>query len=213
MGISYNTSIVTDGLVFAIDAANPRCYSGSGLTVNGLVSGIGGTLVNGVGFTSSNYGSFFFDGSNDFIRVSNNDLLGSVYTQNIWFKLNNTGSYSLADTSYSGSLIYSSKVEFYYTNISPYYLSANFNFLTNNWYMINLVRGINVKSIYVNGNLIGSVNSSDSYDTPDTTLFIGGNKGGSEFMNGNISQVQIYNRALSQQEIIQNYNATKGRYI
>jgi hypothetical protein len=79
--------------------------------------------------------------------------------------------------------------------------------------MINLVRGINVKSIYVNGNLIGSVNSSDSYDTPDTTLFIGGNKGGLEFMNGNISQVQIYNRALSQQEIIQNYNATKGRYI
>ena len=75
MGIAYNTSIVSSGLVFALDAANSRSYSGSGITVNGLISGFGGTLVNGVGFTSTNYGSFFFDGSNDYLEIADNDGL------------------------------------------------------------------------------------------------------------------------------------------
>ena len=43
MGIDYNNIIVSDGLVFYIDAANPRSYSGTGLTANGLVGGIGAT--------------------------------------------------------------------------------------------------------------------------------------------------------------------------
>jgi hypothetical protein len=50
------------------------------------------------------------------------------------------------------------------------------------------------------------------YDAPGTNFVIGSNGGNSEFLNGNISQVQIYNRALSAQEISQNFNATKGRY-
>ena len=56
MGIDYNNVIVTDGLVLYLDAANTRSYSGTGLTVNGLVGGIGGTLVNGVGFGTTNNG-------------------------------------------------------------------------------------------------------------------------------------------------------------
>ena len=71
MGIDYNNIIVSDGLVFYIDAANPRSYSGTGLTANGLVGGIGGTLVNGVGFSSVNNGSFTFDGGDDYINSGN----------------------------------------------------------------------------------------------------------------------------------------------
>ena len=69
MGISAGPNSVSNGLVFQLDAANLRSYSGSGNTANGLVSGIGGTLVNGVGFTSSNSGSFIFDGTDDYINI------------------------------------------------------------------------------------------------------------------------------------------------
>ena len=69
MGVKAGPRVSTNGLVFDIDAANSRSYSGSGLTVNSLVSGIGGTLVNGVGFTSSNNGFFSFDGSNDYLLI------------------------------------------------------------------------------------------------------------------------------------------------
>jgi len=212
MAVGYNPSIVSDGLVFFLDPANRRSYSGTGLTAYGLVSGINGSLVNGVGFSSSNNGSFFFDGTNDYIIFSNSDVMGSVYTQNIWFKRSNTGLHLLADTGYAGAIVYSSKVEFYYTSSSPFLLSINYNFLINRWYMISLVRDSTIKSVYLDGSLIGSVSSSDSYDTSGTNLYVGSNGGNSEFLNGNIGQVQIYNRALTQQEILQNFNATRFRY-
>ena len=65
MGLKHHPRIVTNGLVMYVDASNTRSYSGSGLTANGLIGGIGGTLVNGVGFTSTNNGIFTFDGTND----------------------------------------------------------------------------------------------------------------------------------------------------
>jgi hypothetical protein len=212
MAVGYNPSIVSDGLVMYLDAANSRSYPGSGITVNSLTGGYNGTLVNGVGFSSSNNGSFFFDGTNDYIIFSNSDVMGSVYTQNIWFKKSNSGLHLLADTGYAGAIVYSSKVEFYYTSSSPFLLSINYNFLINRWYMISLVRGSTIKSVYLDGSLIGSVSSSDSYDTSGTNLYVGSNGGNSEFLNGNLGQVQIYNRALTQQEILQNFNATRFRY-
>ena len=67
MGIISGANLIDNGLVYSLDAANFRSYSGSGLTSNALVGGIGATLVNGVGFTSANNGSFIFDGTNDYI--------------------------------------------------------------------------------------------------------------------------------------------------
>ena len=67
MGLSHSPGIVIDGLIYSLDAANTRSYAGSGITANSLVGGAGSTLVNGVGFSSANNGSFFFDGTNDFL--------------------------------------------------------------------------------------------------------------------------------------------------
>ena len=87
MGIAYNTSIVTSGLVFSIDAGNVRSYSGSGITAYGLVGGLGGTLVNGVGFTSSNSGTFSFDGSNDYINIPTTTGLDSTNVSwSFWYR-------------------------------------------------------------------------------------------------------------------------------
>ena len=53
MGIAYNTSIVPDGLIFAVDPANTRCYSGTGTSVASLISGMGGTLFNGASYSTA----------------------------------------------------------------------------------------------------------------------------------------------------------------
>jgi hypothetical protein len=212
MGIAYNTSIVTNGLIFALDAANSRSYSGSGLTAFGLVGGYRGTLLNGVGFTSANNGSFVFDGTNDYITFDY-DIMGSTYTQNIWFKLNVLQPSLLIDQGWSAAVVHSDFVAFYYTNVSPVFFNASFTFTTNRWYMINLVRGADVKSVYIDGNFIASSNTSDAFDPFWTTMYVGSNAGSLQFLNGNISQIQIYKRALSAAEIRQNYNATKKRYI
>jgi hypothetical protein len=61
VGLDHSPLIVTDGLSLYADAVNTRSYAGSGTSVNGLVSGIGLTLVNGVGFgTTSTILHFMF---------------------------------------------------------------------------------------------------------------------------------------------------------
>ena len=212
MSVKVGPKIVKDGLIFDLDAAVSRSYSGSGLTAYGLIGSYRGTLLNGVSFTSANNGSFVFDGTNDYITFDY-DIMGSVYTQNIWFKLNVLQPSLLIDQGWSAAVVNSNFVAFYYTNVSPVFFNASFTFTTNRWYMINLVRGADVKSVYIDGNLIASSNTSDAFDPFWTTMYVGANAGSVQFLNGNISQVQIYNRALTAQEILQNYNATKGRYI
>ena len=152
MGIAYNTSIVSDGLVFALDAANSRCYSGSGITVNSLIGGTGSTLVNGTGFSSANNGSFFFDGTNDYINVPNNSTLNSnITTVSVWFQYSTVNNYygtliSKADPSgtYNGWNIY------IYNNVINAQIKRNpgpgdttdipgTTISTNVWYNITLV--------------------------------------------------------------------------
>ena len=202
-----------DGLVLDIDPANPRSYAGVGNTIYDL-SGSGkiGILSNGAAFSGLNGGSIAFDGSNDYILFPNSDVMGSVYTQNIWFKKNSSNVGDLADAQYSGALVYSGSIVFYYTNVPPYTLTAYYSFTIGVWYCLSLVRGSSTKEIYLNGNILASTGSTDMYDAPGTNFVIGSNGGNSEFLNGNIAQVQVYNRALSAQEITQNYNAVKNRF-
>lgn len=54
-----------------------------------------------------------------------------------------------------------------------------------------------------------SINSTDKFSIG---CYSNNNTPNGEYWNGNIPQVQIYNRALSTAEVLQNYNATKGRY-
>jgi hypothetical protein len=212
MALSHSPNLVTNNLVFHFDAANTRSYAGSGVTINSLVGNFKGNLVNGAGFTSANAGSFFFDGSNDHIIFSNCDVMGSVYTQNYWFKRNDGGTHLLVDSFYSGTVVSSGGITYYYTNTGAT-LGASYNFIIGRWNMISLVRGATVKSIYMDGVLIASVNSSDSYDVSTTDLIIGIHNSLSFWgLNGNIAQLQIYNRALSAAEIKQNFNASRDRY-
>ena len=65
---------------------------------------------------------------------------------------------------------------------------------------------------YINGLLQNTRTSSHSSST-FSNLYIGSDSGTvGRYYNGRISNVQIYNRALSATEIVQNYNATKKRY-
>jgi hypothetical protein len=72
--------------------------------------------------------------------------------------------------------------------------------------------------IYINGNLVpsyyqqGNGNSPPIVSNPSDVHVGVGEDGGGEFFNGRISNVLLYRRYLSADEIRQNYEATKGRY-
>ena len=76
MGLAHSPSIVTDGLVLCLDAANTKSYPGSGTTWTDISGkGYDGTLTNGPTFSSNYGGNIVLDGSNDFVTgVHNSEL-------------------------------------------------------------------------------------------------------------------------------------------
>ena len=88
-----------------------------------------------------------------------------------------------------------------------------------NWYNVcttydgsDTIAGL---KIYVNGvQASGStiLNSSPSTITSSADFQISGRGGANNIWGGRVASANIYNRALSATEILQNYNALKGRF-
>jgi len=231
MGLAHSPSIVSDGLVFYLDAANLRSYPGSGITVTALIGGIGATLVNGTGFSSANSGSFFLDGTNDYILsdaiLQNNNA--STLTWTVWAKRNTSSSY-MTFMQYSGL---SSDISLELWNNGVIYFeignSANsYGELSNNsnsWQNLTMVfdgsgvgNAARLKA-YINGTqqTLTFTSTIPSTAGSGNTLYIGNtgpfSSGNSNlFSSGNIGAFLSYNRALSAAEILQNYNATRKRF-
>jgi len=95
MAFAYSPKIITDGLVFAVDAANKKSYPGSGTTWIDLAGSNNGTLTNGPTFDSGNGGSIVFDGTNDSVEMGGSDTIASSITEgswSCWFKSTQAGS-------------------------------------------------------------------------------------------------------------------------
>jgi hypothetical protein len=217
MGVIAGANINDNGLIFSLDAANFRSYSGSGLTSFGLVGGIGGTLVNGVGFTSSNSGIFTFDGSNDYINLPTSNLPygSSVRTMSIWLKTNLIDlNFGFAVSYGVGTIAQSYFIGRYGSNLAIGTFGYDYNVTTsaqiNTWYhIVAAFDGTNIFG-YLNGNL--QISGPSTANTVNSRFYIGRQTNDSQYWNGSIGQVQLYNRALTAKEIKQNYNATKKRY-
>jgi hypothetical protein len=232
MGLAHSPSIISDGLVFYLDAANTRSYSGSGLTVNGLVGGIGGTLINGTGFSTANNGTFIFDGTNDYIlcnAISQNNN-ASALTWIVWAKRN--ASNSLMTLLQYSSLTSDISLELWSNGIIYFEIGNGGNTygeLSNNsssWQNIAMVfdgSGVDNSArlkAYING--VQQTLSYGGTTIPSTagsgnTLYIGNTGPFSSFNSnlfsaGNLGSFQSFNRALLATEILQNYNATRKRF-
>jgi hypothetical protein len=207
---SYTTSLITTGEILRLDGAN---YSGSTIWTDLSASANNGTLTNNPTYTTSNYGAIVFDGVNDFVTLGK-DILSTRYTISAWFMLHvqpNNRYQDLFDSQYSGMLMNSGGGQFWYKNVSSYNLPFSFSFKFNTWYQISVVNGANTKSVYVDGDLVASVNDSSNYE-PINNFIIGSNNGTSEFLSGKIAHIHAFNRALSSTEIKQNYDALRERY-
>ena len=221
MSFHHSPKIVTDGLVLCLDAANKKSYSGSGSIYTDL-SGQNNncTLRNGPTFSNNNVGCIVLDGIDDniYCSTSNFDNITNL-TYDLWFNTNNiTGNrtliakelickYRISDgtiqvlTSSNGSS----------WNLNQISTSSIINL--NTWYNATLavISNGNI-SLYLNGALISSISLGGALGTSSEKIIIGSYNNGNEALSGKISQVKIYNRGLSANEILQNYNALKGRF-
>ena len=216
MGVKAGPRIVQNGLILDVDAAVSRSYSGTGLTANGLVSGIGGTLVNGVGFGTTNNGYFIFDGSNDYINFGNSSTLQqSSGTLSAWAKASSPGGSYRGIIAKQGSygLFYVTGQLWIYDWGADLGRSTGIDIADNTWKNVVLTYQSGVSNgtfIYING--VSVLTTTITVLNQINNLFGGAEANASQFAACQISSFNMYNRALTAQEVLQNYNATKGRY-
>ncbi len=224
--ISYYGNIVKDGLVLDLDAAKRDSYLGTGTAWNDI-SGFqnNSVLTNGPTFNGANGGSIVFDGTNDYVTLNNNSAL-QIFTGTVccWVKTSNAGSgfRSIVVKQWNYGLFTSDNILITYDWSAGAVRSTGINIADNNWRYIvmsftdNSGSPSNNAIIYVNGVsvLTTTIKVNTSY-LISLEIGRGGTipTGDSQYINGSIAQTTIYNRALSATEVLQNYNATKGRYL
>lgn len=224
MATYYSPKIVTDGLVLCLDAANTKSYSGSGTTWTDLSgSGNTGTLTNAPTFNSANGGSIVFDGVNDYVattRVAGTGTATSSVTWACWCAPATASGDIINMTSGSGwnmCPIWASGQIFYAKVWSAPTLSALSTFTLNQYYYLVLVFDYSASAayFYINGSIQSSTTGM-TYSASGVDNYLGLGLAGAQatnlYFNGKISSSHVYNRALTAQEALQNYNATKTRY-
>jgi hypothetical protein len=222
MAINYSPKIVTSGLTLCLDAADIKSYPGSGTTwFDRSVSKNNNSLVNGVVHAGD---SLSFNGTNNVVNsttsiVDRTD--GQEITVSCWIKPSRTsGQYSVFcgnrsnDASIYNWLFYQHTTDgaigFHGDNQNK----SSYIPIINVWINVtNTVTAAGVSTLYVNGVPVFTVTGYTYGNGTPSRLGIGANPGGTEAFQGNISQVSIYNRALSLVEVQQNYNAFKSRNL
>ena len=206
----FANTIVQQGLVLNLDAGNPYSYAGAGTTwydVSGNSNN--GTLALGPTYTSDNNGAIIFDGTNDYVTTSFATTSGQAVSYCGWvYSTESTATYkNFVDSLSESPMIWwntSGQIEF---DASRYTTTTVYR---NQWVYVSLSKpaGNSSASYYVNGVLVGTGTAYTTLvSTP--TLF---NRGAAQTWKGNGAVVQIYNIALSAAQVLQNYNATKGRF-
>lgn len=229
MGIGYNPSIVTNGLVFCLDAGSPRSYPGSGtLWTDASGNANNGTLVNGVGYNSANLGSLVFDGVNDYVTIPNNAsmrpsteltvecVIYPTSTPASWSQLIGYGQADYTNGNYLLFLETATTVcrALARVNNTEYRCNTSFTAPVNQYTFVSFTMkcGDAIRS-YFNGT------ADITAELPNGTFTYNGtvspyqiaSPGGSWFP-GRIPIMRLYNRALSATEVLQNFNAVRGRY-
>lgn len=223
MSVSYNTSIVTSGLVMYVDAANVKSYPGSGTTWFDLSGNVNnGTLTNGPTFDSSYGGNIVFDGVNDFVSVPHNSNQNpSNITINSWVRVsidsvNNPNILGKgANLGYRLRVRSDSSVAFNDRGATNPLITSGSLISLDTWYNIVATGSGSGLQIYINGLLIISNATAFGGNVSTEALAIGAegvNLNFNESFFGSISSVSLYNRVLSATEIQQNFNALRGRY-
>jgi hypothetical protein len=216
MAFGRGPSIVKDGLVLYLDAANVKSYTGSGTTWGDLSgNGNNGTLVNGPTFNSSNSGSIDFDGSNDWCQVSSLSLSTTSYTKIAWFNPD-TSTNNIISGGGDGQHAFwmggtSTTLQAGHNGLWSTVSYSPGSMIGNWWFgavSFNISTGW---KLYLNGQLVDTDASTTTF-TGGTSVRIGAYGDAANLFNGRISISQIYNKVLSDSEVLQNYNATKGRY-
>lgn len=222
------TCLSNSGLVLHLDAGNPVSYSGSGTTWNDLSGNGSHVTLTSTTFNSANGGSIVFNGTSSFANFNANIGNTNVVTVEMWVKTNSlnvpNGSmyfgFNLYDVwTKGGNIGYNTSGGDLYgltsTRVENLGIEGAWRQLV---FVMNSSSTSNNK-IYVNGvnqtalsQVFTGFNSANANFNSGVGRIAGWRNDLSWLMNLNVASFKIYNRELSQQEITNNFNASRQRF-
>jgi hypothetical protein len=219
----FANTIIQQGLVLNLDAGNPYSYGGSGTTIYDVSPTALSWTGSNVTYNSDPVKYFSYNGSNSWLQSSTSTAYDSqTITMECWCYPNTLSQEGFlfekgqVNTQYSMFFESINATSFVFRTmgtVSNYNLTFNVNtYLTvSAWNHIVCTYNGSSKIAYVNGVQVASVAASGTLPTGQVNQYIGRHSGG-YFFNGRIGESRVYNIALSAAQVLQNYNATKGRF-
>ena len=216
MAFSNGPKIITDGLVFCMDAGNTQCFISGESTCTDLVKDLTGTL-SGTVYSSEGNGSFSFDGNGDNINLGNQAIGGTTsLSVTAWINIPNTIQKTIISKYASqnwnigiyGGLWFGIKTSTWDGLTGDYPP-------TNEWAHVAGTWDGSTRKVYINGdeNASNSKSGTITYGSEDVLI---GDLGYSSDLgfdwDGKIGPILVYDKALTTSEITQNYNAQKSRF-
>ena len=204
-GPVQNTSNLSEGLVahWSFDNGDARDDSGNGLDGN----------LYGVTPTTDRFGNagkaLSFDGSSYVVMPNGSTLnISGEGTVSLWVKENGDTGTLLWKRFYTGSIGWTLYIGFPNTVIG--YVNENASLVISSitqgqWQHVVLVYGQNHMKLYVNGILRSSTANTNGFQASDADLYIGKDDSGN-YYKGAIDDVRIYNRALTDAEVVGLFN-------
>jgi len=225
--------IIKDGLTVYLDPGNTNSYSGlSGSRWISLVNpaSTDGTILNGVSHSKNDSGYFAFSGTNQgYFTTTTPSISGLTnYSTSIWINMDVVtknkdtrffwhGEYAAMMMKYSDG-VSNSLVSYIRNSVNVDEPRAGFSFtdnLYNEWNNLIITYDGSKSKLYLNGSMISEVNFTGQIKNQQSNkLWLGGlpGVGNGFYTKSKISQVLIYDRALTPSEIKYNYDVTKGRF-
>lgn len=205
MGFYRGPNIIRDGLILLLDAGNIKSYHGSGSSIKDLIDKNSYNMSSGVSVVN---GVLNFDDTNNAYIELGTNFTPNIYSKMVWIKTSDINAANVISGS-SGEVFYIAGGSFHLSNTwsSPDVYSAC-NYYDNNWHLLSGTFDGSTGKIYFDSELL---NSGSLYQLGSRTTYIG-MYGYTNNFNGYMGNIMIYNRALTQLEITQNFNAQKGRF-
>ena len=222
MALAHSPKIITDGLVLCLDAGNTKSYPGSGTTWTDLSGNGNNASLSNITYSSSNR-TLQFNGSTSTAFVSSFTPPRSAHTIIIWAKssvaLNNTTSSATRKTLFKNGTSWNPGLwingQIIRPHMPPEYRDKTISYRPfTDWFSLGQIwDGNDVYTIDNNLVTLDTLRSSSYSQTNQDGMSIGYESGTTAYTwNGEIAIFQIYNRALTAEEIQQNFNALRGRF-
>jgi len=231
MGMNRGAKIVSDKLIFCVDAASKRSYDGGTAwnDLSALGSSQEGELVNGPTFSDLNGGYINLDGTNDRVKFPADTVQPDFpFTLNSWVMFNEAGELdpiwrsAYASTYYGGFWVTKTTDNVIQMNTGTWgpvadsrrrFKTGTTTMAVGTWYNVCAVfASLTSSTIYINGVDDGGTDGGTGNEIDYNSGKVNYIGRFNTYANIKVAQIAVYSKALSHGEIKQNYNATKGRF-